>query len=522
MFFTVRIPYIRRKKKDMEETTVPAHTRNKENILHYLGRIYGSRGFAWSLVGIGMILRLSQYLFDRNLNIDEAGNAMNLLTRPVSDLLSTQTLPIGFLLAEKGMIRLFGDGENVLRFIPLLCGFISLILFYRLAVLAIDRKAVPLALCLFVFSDRLIYFSTSVSQYESDAVVAMVLSIAAIQIETGKNTVRRILLYGLTGAIALWLSHSALVILSAVFLSMTCYHLKNRELSRNIQQIGAYCMWTASFAILYVYSLHALSQNRMFYDFWKWAYLPFPPKNLEEFKNFSTLILSIFKEPARFPAIGIAAFAFLTGCISVFSNRRKAFWILLSPILIAIAASAFDAFAFYGRLLIFFLPALLLFTAQGMEWIRSTVSKKSVTVGVLFIAMILAHPVILAGYHFLKPRTHEQIKPVMQIVSNRWQDGDFIYVYYGASAMFGYYLRSFDFKEKDYRIGLSSRNDRSRYLRELESLRGRKRIWFIFSHIWYDEERLFIAFLDRLGTRQFSARSPESSVYLYDLSQRPE
>jgi len=62
------------------------------------------------------------------------------------------------------------------------------------------------------------------------------------------------------------------------------------------------------------------------------------------------------------------------------------------------------------------------------------------------------------------------------------------------------------------------------YQEDLDKLRGQKRVWILFSHIWrtggVDEEVLFLNYLDMIGSRLDSIQATGASAYLYDLSIR--
>lgn len=79
----------------------------------------------WLLVGLGILLRLAQYLYNRSLWIDEAALALNIRDRSFSELFYpldyAQAAPIGFLIVEKLFYQTLGHSEYVLRLFPFLC-----------------------------------------------------------------------------------------------------------------------------------------------------------------------------------------------------------------------------------------------------------------------------------------------------------------------------------------------------------------------------------------------------------------
>jgi hypothetical protein len=108
-----------------------------------------------------------------------------------------------------------------------------------------------------------------------------------------------------------------------------------------------------------------------------------------------------------------------------------------------------------------------------------------------------------------------------QVLENR-QESDIIYVYYGAVNACKYYQRVWGDRH-DFISGSESRGDWSLYYAELDGLRGRRRVWLLFSHVathlGANEEKLFAAYLDHIGTKLASYRAPGAAAYLYDLGE---
>src|ERR1700738_3007458 len=87
---------------------------------------------AWVAILVGAWLRSWRYLANRSLWTDEAALALNIVKRSflglTPPLLYDQRAPIGFLIAEKIAVTLFGNTEFSLRLVPQLAGLLSLIL----------------------------------------------------------------------------------------------------------------------------------------------------------------------------------------------------------------------------------------------------------------------------------------------------------------------------------------------------------------------------------------------------------
>ena len=108
------------------------------------------------LLVAGAALRAAPFVLDRSLWLDEAKLALNVLDRPVPDLLRPldygQAAPAGFLLLEKLAVTALGEGERALRLVPLLAGLASLWLFHALVRRWLSPAGALLGLALFALS----------------------------------------------------------------------------------------------------------------------------------------------------------------------------------------------------------------------------------------------------------------------------------------------------------------------------------------------------------------------------------
>src|ERR1700730_12530170 len=187
----------------------------------------GPTKFEWLIIFFGVLLRLTQYLSNRSLWLDEANLALNIVSRSFLQLPkpldNNQGAPIGFLMLERSAVQLFGPGEYALRLFPFLCGLISLLLFHRLARQSVTPKAVPIALGLFATSAPLIYYSSEVKQYSGDVAIALVLWSAAMYYASCRLTLGRVVLFGILGAVSVWFSHPATFVLAGIGISLVLF-----------------------------------------------------------------------------------------------------------------------------------------------------------------------------------------------------------------------------------------------------------------------------------------------------------
>jgi hypothetical protein len=487
--------------------------------------LYHPKRLLWVIFGFGIVTRLTQYIFNGSLWQDEAARALNIINRSFPELLQpldyNQGAPIGFLMVEKLLVQLFGNTEYVLRLFPFLCGMISLFLFYKVAKDYIRPQAIPIALGLFAISDKLLFSSSETKQYASDVLIALLLYAIATYIRAKRLTPSSAALFGVIGALAIWFSHPAIFILAGVGVSLALFCLQRREWSRIGGLSVVFSLWLLSFAACYFVSLSNLTRNEVLLNLWRGTFMPFPPMTLSDATWFVDTFLKIFRDPVGLSLPGVGAMAFLIGFISMLSERRKEFSLLVSPILLTLLASGLHKYPFSGRLLLFLVPNLLLLMAEGVEQIRDKTSLDSSIIGLTVIGLLFYHPLSSAIAHIIKPSTLEEIKPVIGYVREHHQEGDLLYLYYGSWPAFEYYSEKYGFKKSTYIIGVSSREDWSNYAEDLNKLRGNKRVWVLFSHVctWrgVDEEKLFLYHLDNIGTRLDSFKGAGAAVYLYDL-----
>ena len=88
------------------------------------------------VVGLGIFLRLVVYLSGRPFWMDEGSLWGNLAGRPILDfsapLAGDQLAPLGFLVAQRAIMSLFGVSTYASRILPLCCGLLAIVLFARL------------------------------------------------------------------------------------------------------------------------------------------------------------------------------------------------------------------------------------------------------------------------------------------------------------------------------------------------------------------------------------------------------
>jgi hypothetical protein len=487
-----------------------------------------------SVILIGAAFRLSQYVANRSLFIDEAALALNIIHRSFLGLAQPldydQGAPLGFLFFQKLLTVLFGNRDYVLRIFPLLCGLSSIWVMYELAKrVFVERVAVFAAVLLFAVSDRLIYYASDAKQYSSDVLICLVLLLAIVCCLDRNLSRRDLALLAVLGASALWMSHPALFILAGTGCALSAHFIWRRNW-RSTLLIGCLAgFWLVNFIVLYFVSLRELSANDTLLAIWNKGFMPLPP--WREWQWFVDTFRSALNNPiglAGNSAMFLASAIFLAiGVISLCLRRWELGLMLLLPVLLTLIASALHKYPFSDRLLLFLVPIVFLIIAETVGrvcffFVTLKLPQMGLPIALMALTLLVNRPSNFALRHLSHPRMVEEIKPMMAYLSAHRRENDAVYINYSAAPAYLYYSAFYDLADVPFVQG-SNRQNTNDYSRELSSMRGRSRVWILFSHAWYyangvTEETLILKYLDQIGTRLDQRSAPGSQLYLYDLS----
>jgi len=88
------------------------------------------------LIGLGILLPLIQFIYNRSIWLDEAMLSLNIIHKGYFELLKpldyVQVAPILFLIIEKFFSTIIPNSEYGLRLFPLLSYWVSLFFFYKI------------------------------------------------------------------------------------------------------------------------------------------------------------------------------------------------------------------------------------------------------------------------------------------------------------------------------------------------------------------------------------------------------
>jgi len=496
------------------------------------------RRLTWALIAAAIVLRVNRFWVDPSLWFDEAALACNILDRSFLGLLQplddAQVAPVGYTALSKLLALALGDSEYVLRLLPLLAGITAVFLFERVARATLRPGAVPIAVGLFALSGPLIRYSAEVKQYSTDVAIGLLLLLVGLRIWSAgqARTLGASMVIGLgaLGAAAVWFSQPSVFILAGIGSTLVLAWWRAGRADAVARLSLAIAIWLCSFGLLYWLVLRHALANEFLAEFWGGSdepgspaggtFMPLPPTSFTDLRWFGRAFTGLFSEVAGLQLVGVAILAFVVGAAhgSGYALGRMTVALLLSPLLLALLASGFDVYPFYGRLLLFGLPGLLLVMAGGAGAIVARSRPGLVTLGVTLLALLFFQPVASARAGLLPQRPKWEARGAIQRVARERRTGDLVYVYYGGQTQMRYYARRVGLTADQYVLGVSSRDDFTGYERDLDALGKAPRVWVILSHYLPDELTFFTTALERRGKRLDEFRSGNVLVYLYDFS----
>ena len=493
-------------------------------------------------------MRLYQYLWNKSIWHDEASFVLGLKNHSFANLLAPvpEGSPGGgyaFMFLEKVMLELFGYNELALRFFPFLASIVSLVLFYFFLKQYGNRLVTSIAIAYFALSDNLIYYAAEVRSYSIDLLIGLIFLNFSFTYLKKELTRANALKLCVVGIIFMWLSHTTIFIIAGVGVVFGVDSLlkKDHKRARALLLLGL--SWIAGFVLFYVFSLQLWKSGQLeAFQKTPMQFIPFPPTSINDmlqcfiqfFRLFGYMIglrLSMLGEHIDeltkltrpdlmkfsytnlhiilYIALNIigVAILFVVGKIKTWQQNRKYYFILILPILLVMIASGLDSFPWRGRFLLFMFPLLIILMAEGVAVIKPKVSKYT---WLLILFLLFFHPTVSACYHIVKPRTLEEVKPLIKYINQKYQEGDKV-VIVGSNNWLAFY-------GKALKLDLTKANVVSDLNKEnVNNLINKKRVWFFLITAPNDKRvAVYEGYLNDVGSQEIKFFERNNAIlYLY-------
>jgi hypothetical protein len=273
-------------------------------------------------------------------------------------------------------------------------------------------------------------------------------------------------------------------------------------------------------------SIRHISANNYFQDYWSSGMLPKPVSPRGAMEWVWTTFFHSFENPAGFSFPGLAVSLALIGCIATGSKDWRKCLLITLPVVVTALAAVLRLYPFSDRLILFVVPVYAVLIGAGVSFLCEGISasfSKSWT-GAVLLSVLLFLPGKLALREGLSPGGKEEVRDALEIVSKNAIPGETLYVFYIAVPAFRFYAPFLAMPKLDVVLGAVKREGIEAYQPEVDSLRGRGRVWTLFSHHESGRMRGETAFilkgLDSSGRRIREYQFEGASLYLHDLGSR--
>lgn len=489
--------------------------KEQQGALEYTSRERYIQFFSLLFVTIGILVRLVQYVSNRSLWGDEAALAMNIIDRSYLELLQPlefdQAAPPGFLWIEKLAVSLLGNREYSLRLFPFLSSLIALLACYKLSDRYASSIAVPLALALFACLKFTVYYSTEVKQYSSDVMVALLLYLLLMPLRYQHFNFQQILRFGLLGAIAIWVSHPAVLILTSIEAVAFVTTSARRWRAMLVNRLPIYGFWLLNFGLIYVLTISKTAENTALMSYWQPTYPDFPFDVMWLFDSLGRF----FYRPLGYQGVpeAVAMFAFVVGCVAYYRKNRLTLSILLAPTIVTLFASYLQKYPFRERLILFLVPFFILIIAEGIQFLlthfRLQQFYSAPAIGIIVSVFLLVPPVARASQLIVYPERKAELRPVVEYVKAHQQPEERLYIHRSSDRAFPYYARKYGYQPNDYVTSVD--------LADIRQFRGSHRIWLVASDMKKGEDKAILAALNSVGTPVDVFQQPGAVAYLYTV-----
>ena len=498
--------------------------------------------FLYIILFIGIAFILREYIGGRSFWLDEAALGINMF-KSFKDLLEplneSQMAPILFLYAAKIPALFLGISDYSLRIIPLLSGIGSLVIFFLLSKQFLNKTAAIISLSLFILSDKLIYYATEFKQYSTEVFFSILLFYLFVLITENGLDVKKSILLGLVGIVAIWSSYTAIIIALSTAICLLYYFIKNKNKKGIIKTLIIGSIWLLNITGEYLFYIKTSTYKIVDMSYyWSFAFMPFPPKttsdilwlpkSIKEFfiyiyrndsnllSNYTPLIKDIFCYMLIAFFIGGIVYTFLKkkGHISIF---------VLITFILAIIASAIKKYPFNERTILYIAPLILFFAAIGIWLAIKYLSKIHISISILLLIFIFFLPTLSGIYHLIEPTYKNEVKSVINYYNENKKSGDKLYVD-------KYYLVQFEFYSDADLIDYTDNQD----IEEIKKgILGKERVWAIGDNeefrrcgkiIDYYKIRTLAVILSEkwpfnyISNKLIHLNDPNAEIYLYDFS----
>jgi len=338
-----------------------------------------------------------------------------------------------------------------------------------------------------------IYYASELKQYAMDFAAAAALCALLARVEREPERMRAHVWLALAGAVMIWFSHGALLLLAGIGVTLAARAWGSRDGRRIYPLMVLACAWGNSLLALYFASLRQLGGHAGLHQYWagfgdygaERGFAPFPPRSLEDVLWYPQTLYALFGGEEGPVASRVAPVMLLVCGLGVWRGFREnpgRKWLLLLPPLVALALSMLGQYPFHGRLLLFALPGILLLTAEGLTVLERVLPAGGKGAWAAVMLVLLAPTAASSALKLVQPRAREDMRAPLEHLQANLRPGDVLFMDHQRRRQYDYYRGRYGLDRARVVIGTALRMEALDYARELEALRGHSRVWVLYSH----------------------------------------
>jgi uncharacterized membrane protein len=472
-------------------------------------------------MALGSVLRIRQLLVTRSLWVDEAFLALNVVERDFRGLLEPldgeQGAPVGYLWLLRGMAVGLGPTETWLRLPSLVAGILLLPAAWVLARRIFGERVALATVVLVATSPGLIRYSVELKQYALDALLAVGLVLGALMVEESRGR-RAVAGLVAAGAVAIWFSHAAVVVLAGVGLHLLLDAVRRRDVAHTRAVLSAGIVWAAALGVLYLVSLRELTQNDFLTSYWQ-AGFPSDPlrpdRMIRWLWNSSADLLGTIGD-FWLPHVGVATVVLAAG-ISIARGRGRHVALLLAFLPGLMLAASLEQYPFRGRLALFVVPFALMLLGSLLD----QRSAAGTVAAAALLGVLAAGPVQTAIEETADPTLFAEARHVIEHVAGAREPHQGVLVHRVAKAPFDFYGARHSLEA----TGLTRWRLPDRCPEEPPPSLAAGESWVVFAYTHSarppDEARIMLSQLDTMGRRLELVERHDAFAALYDFDAPP-
>jgi hypothetical protein len=491
-----------------------------------------------SLLGVGALLRVWAFLLRGTLWNDEAGLALNVVSRGFAQLarpfVYQQYAPYLYLLSSKLLVTLAGPTERALRLSSLLAGCLLLPAILLLARRVGGWSAALFALAFVVPNPALVRYATEFKPYSLDALVSTVLCLLAVRVLSDTQNRRALMSLGLCGALAPWCSLPAVFVLAGCAAALAVSAWRSERGSATWAApfvLGG--LWAVSAALQYATFLRTSPADATDLER-DWTHLdgfaPLPPQSLADLlwypEKFTDLFDS-FVAPGGFGLRYLALALWFLGMIALWRTQRPLFALVVTPLLLLFVAASAHKYAIVGRVLLFTVPLLIVPVVLALDELAELRSTRTQLAAAGCAALMCAGSSVQLARELPAPLGQGSIDQLVAQLRVHYRPGDKLYVERQVEWTYTFYARRVRFNAP-FPVP-----DEPPSFENLDSLRGAPRVWVLLpapNEARFEPgaeaqiaqaAQLVTQHLDTAGRALDAVDGGDARLYLYDLSVPP-